>query len=301
MKKKVIVYLSGGIGNQIFQYVAGIYLANKCDGQLILESRFGFMIDQKYQRKYLLNKVFELSCKQSSWCDTLILIGYLIKRKILRILNFSTNSFFGNFFFIEHDHNFETDFIFDDNFYKYWVVGYWQKQIEFVKPTRLLFNYLKMIAPSDVLILNLGRELRSVESVALGIRLYEEVENSELFMGSTVDIQIAKLNLAIKHLQKEHPNVRFYVFCTHNSRLIESVVLPNNSIFLTGDNGFKDPISSLWLISQCRHHIFTASSFYWWGAWLSMSIYQATDMKQKIYMINNNYFLSATQLEWESI
>jgi hypothetical protein len=38
---------------------------------------------------------------------------------------------------------------------------------------------------------------------------------------------------------------------------------------MTPEQGFCDPVDTLWLLSRFKHHVFNNSSFYWWGAWLS--------------------------------
>ena len=45
MKKKIYLYLTGGFGNQLFQYSAAKQLSIKNNAQLILDNKSGFATD----------------------------------------------------------------------------------------------------------------------------------------------------------------------------------------------------------------------------------------------------------------
>jgi hypothetical protein len=61
---------------------------------------------------------------------------------------------------------------------------------------------------------------------------------------------------------------KFFVFSTFVER-VRSLRMPGEGCYLGHDNGYVGSIARLWLISRCRHHIISNSSFYWWGAWLA--------------------------------
>ena len=67
--------------------------------------------------------------------------------------------------------------------------------------------------------------------------------------------------------------LHFFIFCSHRSSLLDGLRLPGKVTYVTPDDGFEGTIEGLWLMTQCRHHIITNSSFYWWGAWLSSANY----------------------------
>jgi len=48
--------------------------------------------------------------------------------------------------------------------------------------------------------------------------------------------------------------------------------LPSNTVFVTHDDGYRGTLERMWLLTRCQHHVFTNSSYYWWGAWLSAAI-----------------------------
>ena len=56
MKKKVYLYLCGGLGNQLFQYAAAKNLAIKNNAELILDTSTGFYTDFRDFWRFSLNK-----------------------------------------------------------------------------------------------------------------------------------------------------------------------------------------------------------------------------------------------------
>ena len=65
---------------------------------------------------------------------------------------------------------------------------------------------------------------------------------------------------------------------------------------ITAENGFDDSINTLWLLSQCKHHVMTNSTFYWWGAWLSNCKHYKS--KQLIYVYKNFFNKNAIPKNW---
>ena len=106
------------------------------------------------------------------------------------------------------------------------------------------------------------------------------------------------INLAVKRMRSNHPNAKFFIFCTHRSPLIDQLDLPANSVSVTQDDGFNGTIESLWLLSQCRHHILTNSSYYWWGAWLSSATHNS--IKQHIIAADNFSNYDILCRDWET-
>ena len=91
----------------------------------------------------------------------------------------------------------------------------------------------------------------------------------------------------ISKLLSSSPNAVFFVFCTHRFPILEQLNLPESTVFVTHDDGYEGSISRLWLLTQCKHHIFTNSSYYWWGAWLSKAVNKTTNTPQLIFAADN--------------
>ena len=74
---------------------------------------------------------------------------------------------------------------------------------------------------------------------------------------------------AANQLSAKDKDPTFFVFCTTLDAVKDKLELPGPVHYLTHDNGYVGALHTLWLISQCKHHIISNSSFYWWGAWLA--------------------------------
>ena len=111
--------------------------------------------------------------------------------------------------------------------------------------------------------------MRQVPSVAIGIRLYEETKDPSYHAYQGQEITLAKIQRAINDMTDRIGSFDAYVFCTFHAEFLDKLVVPGRIKFISSDDGYSDTWSSLWLLTQCRHHIISNSSFYWWGAFLS--------------------------------
>lgn len=271
---KIYAYLCGGIGNQMFQYAAARSLALKYDSELILDTWSGFVRDFEYRRHYELHALPIQARVANSW-ELLPIWLYKADQRLRGQINgnnLSENYFYGQFLI-------ETERQYLDQVNKIsigsstWLMGYWQSPLYFQEYTDILLKELMPKPPAENKFLSLGEKLRQVESVALGVRLYEESRNPSIHARDGRLKTTEEINRAISRLRSQCPNAESFVFCTHRSPLLEGLNLPKNTVFVTHDDGYEGTVETLWLLSQCRHHLFTNSSYYWWGAWLSQQLY----------------------------
>lgn len=54
------------------------------------------------------------------------------------------------------------------------------------------------------------------------------------------------------------------IICSDDIEWCKNNLHIENAIF----SDYKDPIMDLSLLSMCKHHIGSCSTFSWWGAWL---------------------------------
>jgi hypothetical protein len=142
--------------------------------------------------------------------------------------------------------------------------------------------------------------MQKENSVAVGIRLYEESTCVEAHCRDGAVKTALLLSNAIVKIREDCPDARIYVFCTHRARMLSDLALPENTVFMTAQDGYSDPVDTLWLLAQCRHHIFMNSSFYWWGAWLSAGLRRSEPQTQRIIAADNFVNRDAVCAHWET-
>lgn len=271
---KLIVQLCGGLGNQMFQYAAARSLAERCGAELVLDAWSGFIRDYEYRRSYELGS-FPVSARVATPLERIPFWMDRVGRK-LRFTNGISAPVSSHWYGVLLR---ETRLAFLPNVFEYqiegscWMTGYWQTAQYFDHNQDIIRCELMPTQPREPQFLEMGQIMRHTNSVAIGVRLYEESANpathaSNGRLKSTMDI-----NGAIRRLAERYSDLHFFIFCTFRSPLLDQVQLPGNVTHVTHDDGFEGTASRLWLLTQCRHHIMTNSSFYWWGAYLSKSNY----------------------------
>ncbi len=269
--KTVYVYLNGGLGNQMFQYASARALALRTGANLVLDSWSGFVRDFEYHRSYQLH-FLPIQARIATTLERAPIWLFRMQNKLsVKEKNVFQRRFYGNFL-VETEMHYLPNIDIFDNVNSTWMVGYWQSPFYFQEYSKILRTELMPPQPIEAKFLDLGKILQEKESVALGIRLYEESSN-QVFDTDDLFAKVVAVNSAILRLQKLQPKAQFFVFCTHRSPILSELQLPKSTVFITHDNGYEGAIETLWLLAQCKHHIFTNSSYYWWGAWLSATLY----------------------------
>jgi len=282
-KKKINLHLSGGLGNQLFQYAFAKSISIHNNTELHIDNYTGFLFDKTYKRVLQLDH-FLVKYKKITLLSFVKFILLKINQRLFKSeqKKFLTK-FYGNYLF-ELDYE-PIDFKTLENINDLWIFGYWQNPIYF---NSIKLTILKELTPppsSNNLFKELAQKIENSNAVAIGVRLYEETVNPETLSNTGLIKTINDINCVIDKLNKTLINPSYYIFCTHRSTSLENLLIANNAAFVTPEDGFEDAVDTLWLLSKCQHHVFTNSSFYWWGAFLSSNNFK--NDQQHIYAADN--------------
>ena len=286
--KSLTILLKGGLGNQLFQYSAARAIADFYNCELYIDTKSGFLLDFKYKRKIEINKL-NTNFKEANFLKSLPI--WLFMNLVEKLFSNEKNNFyifkFSKIFYLKENKNKYMNDIFNlKNIEHLYLDGYFQSPLYFKKIANHISFELLPKKPKENKFCQIAKQMQRENSVAICIRLYEESKDPKVHFRSGNKLDMNKINNTLDKLLKKEKDLKFYVFCTKNDLSIKKLDLPKNAIFLTEENGFFGAINNLWLIANCRHHIITNSSFYWWGAWLSPYLKKNSN---KIVFISNEF------------
>jgi hypothetical protein len=260
----IIVRLTGGLGNQMFQYAAGRRLAHHHNTDLFLDAS-GFPYYPL--RKYELD-LFKINAKIA----TLDLLKQIpISRKdAIRIRIRQLYAQDKEFRYVKEDGlDFHEEILsLPDNCY---LDGFWQSEKYFLEIADIIRREFLFVNFPSIINQDLISRIVSCNSVSMHIRRGDYVfDPGTMKIHGVLDREYYTKSLKIIEEYVKDPQI--FVFS-------DDIVWAKNNIkthlplhfidFNRMENNFED----LRLMIQCKHHIIANSSFSWWGAWLSKKNY----------------------------
>lgn len=263
----VIVKLTGGLGNQMFQYAAGRRLALVNNSPLKLDLSWFADIPPKDTPRHYELSVFNSVQDVASPAEVKELRGVDISRwpKVLKQLSKTTG------LFTKQSGVREKSFSFDPGILAlrgdFHLDGYWQSAKYFLDVEDVIRRDFTFGVTQNAINRETGNVIQKTESVSLHIRRGDYVtgKSAAQHHGSC---SLEYYRSAVAEISGRLHNPYFFVFSDDPSWVREHLRLAVPLIFVehnSSENGYED----LRLMSLCRHHIIANSSFSWWGAWLS--------------------------------
>lgn len=262
----IISKLKGGLGNQMFQYAAGLALAKRQETSFKtdLSQLKGTANTLDYTKRDYELKVFSIAENFANENEINLFIGnrnsvlYKIKNRYLPYL-------------IKNKYYNEPSLKFDDSIFtlgkNLYLDGYFQSEKYFANEIELINNNFSFKKDPFGLNLETGNKIKNENSISLHVRRndYLSSVNQNLF-GNICTIEY--YNKAVSFLKSKVNNPVFYIFSDDISWAEENIKTDCESHFInnnTGENSFED----MRLMSLSKHNIIANSSFSWWGAWLN--------------------------------
>ena len=257
-----IVFVQGGLGNQLFQYAFFRYLAKKSDENVYLDATAPFI---SKHGGFEIKKVFPATSNDKRilpyWKARPFFLAGDILKKILKInLQTAEENPIGK---------------------KIWWKAHWQKYQYAEFAENELREILQFTSAKDVRNQETLAQLSTLEtSVSIHIRRGDYLQPQ--FINTFGNIcTLNYYQKAIDYISQKIENVHFFIFSDDQQWVKKNLSL-QNAVYVdwnTGTNSFRD----MQLMSACKHHIIANSSFSWWGAWLNPN-------KEKIVVCPQKWF-----------
>ncbi|WP_294324250.1 alpha-1,2-fucosyltransferase [uncultured Chryseobacterium sp.] len=268
------IVISGGLGNQMFQYA--FYLA-------FLEKLKNISIDTCLYSSYQIHNGFELErcfgimkpyVTSKKW--NIFKLRAAMKIKVYPIVHYDPE-------YYEND-------IFNKKclyFYGYWQSEKYFKIIE--NKIRSIFTFINI----DDINKNMAAEIRSNVSVSVHIRRGDYLGNKRYSNVCTNEYYKNAINLILDKIGVNN-KILFYIFSDDMKYSEEFIKKFNIQYKLVNINSNEDSYKDMYLMSNCDHNIIANSSFSWWGAWLNKNA-------NKIIVAPNKWFNECSSEKYKDI
>ena len=250
--KKIITWIAGGLGNQLFQYAAARSLALDLQIELVLDTSFflkprirGYKLVAYNIMARKLSPLEFVSIKRLKY--KWIPIEYLFKTPILQV-----------------DENTLAEGM-NQEFPTLYMRGYWQNENYFIKYRPEILGELSLKHAPPLNIQEMAKKMSEEQSVSIHVRRGDYVNNpivKNIFGVLSMDYY----EKAIALIQEQVKNPIFYVF-SDDIQWSQQYFFPEMDKNFVNVEGKYHDIYELWLMTHCKHHVIANSSFSWWGAW----------------------------------
>lgn len=259
-----IIRMSGGIGNQMFQYALYLKLVS-----LGKEVKFDDVTEYELDNaRPIMLSVFGIEYPRAGR-EELIRITDASMHPLSRIRRKIFGRKSGEYH--EQSADYDSAVLEKENAY---LCGCFQseryfKDIEPQVREAYQFRNVRIPAPAGEQIREYGRQIEACTSVSIHIRRGDYLDAADVYGGICTD---AYYNKAIRYMIEKYENPHFFVFTNDifwAEKWCEVRARETGKPFWTvkgasEETGYLD----LMLMSQCKAHIIANSSFSWWGAWL---------------------------------
>jgi len=256
----IIINLTGGLGNQMYQYAFGLYLAQKHKTSL------------KY---HYTNALF--NTQRSFGMDIFSISGTEATRKDLRRLGVITNRTLNRILYLlddrysiqlnSHIHTQRYPYAYDEKLRSLpndsYVQGYFADKRYFKGAENIIKREYTLKNELDKRNKDLIELMKDVDSVSIHVRRGDYItnKNNPQFLG--INYYKNKINEIERKVKKPY----YFIFsddiewCRDNFGFLENKRFVDHNL---GKNSYKDMV----LISNCKYNILANSTFSQWGDWL---------------------------------
>ena len=255
----IIVRLTGGLGNQMFQYATARRLAEKHSTILKLDVT-GF-------EQYKLHR-YSLHCFQiweylatSDEIKSILGNSQNIINRAKRKFGYSQD----NKWLREKHFHFDANILSAPN--NILLDGFWQSEKYFSDIADILRREFVVKYQQDYQSKKFSELIQEAQSVCIHVRRADYVQNHVTNqVHGTCDSNY--YDSCVKYITERISNPHFFVFSDEPEWARENLKLGYPTTIVDCNDASRN-YEDLRLMSQCQHNIIANSTFSWWGAWLN--------------------------------
>jgi len=257
----IIVQMSGGLGNQLFQYATGKALAVRTRQPLVIDDRV--FHEDKFRSFCLPLFVAEFTLAQN--CPDAAVILPPSRRRWAAFLLWRWTRGRKLKYLRERSMRFDATVL--DSGHHVYLHGYWQSEEYFRDVAAVIREELSLRLPPSGENAEWLSEISAGNSVSIHVRRGDYVSDPKAGrVHGTCSLEYYR-RATEEMTRRTSREPTFYVFSDDPQWVADHLRLPFPTRYVS-HNDDSHNYEDLRLMTACRHHIVANSSFSWWGAWL---------------------------------
>lgn len=260
----IIVRLTDGLGNQMFQYALGRKLSLLKSTELKLDINwYQGKKEAQQKRKYSLS-CFNVQQNIASQKD----LDFFFQRNLLISLDSKAKKLFNlpPIKVIKIQKGFQFDKSVFECPRNVYLKGYWQSEKYFLDIRDILLQDFSLKTEPSSAQQAIIEEITNSESVSVHIRRGDYVANPDLNRVHGV-CSLDYYQTCVDYLKRYVQEPHFFIFSDDTEWVQENLIIEGKTTYVSDKNSAD--YDDLRLMSLCQHNIVANSSFSWWGAWLN--------------------------------
>lgn len=256
----IIARIDGGLGNQMFQYAYGLYLARRHDTELVLDLS---SYEAQPQHGYLLDRL----CVEAETVGP-ELRAFIPRRYRGTSSRFSLRDVWGGGGLRrtkESPFGFQSKYLATPD-HRY-LVGYWQSEKFFPGIRSDLLKHFSLRSPLSPASQEVADKIRQTNSAVIHLRRGDYLTNpqaAKLYQ----PLDLAYYVQSLHAWASTQANVEVFVFSNDMPWCRQNLNLPWKTHWVD-HNGSDTAHEDMFLMSQAACCVIANSTFSWWAAWLN--------------------------------
>ena len=266
----IITNLIGGLGNQLFQYAAGLAAARRAGTEVRVA--VDMFKDYCLHQGYELTRVFALEPLIASEMEMRECLGICRGKMTRRVMGrFMAGTWLGGRVVLQPTVSYWSGF--QDIGPNAYLQGYWQSEKFFDNVVSELRASLSFLKQPDGINSEFATRILSCNSVGVHVRrgdYLSNTKNKDLYAECTPNYYLNAIDMVLRLNSDAH----FFVFSDDPAWARQLLAHRAKFVTVVDHNRGADSYNDLRLMSLCRHNIIANSTFSWWAAWLQERPYK---------------------------